>query len=198
MNKKLSIKNNKMVVFEGLDQAGKSTQINRFQAIPWGDVPPKFVHMPSGLMPTTMDIYENLERGGFSSPLATQLFHLACHAENVPTLMVLKQEGAIILDRFWWSTVAYGWYGGKLAETGLQTESFMNVIDTVWSELRPDLVFLFLNAHRDDSSNNDGVVAGYLALAERFSQHTVLVPELDVEDTTSFIADELFRAGIAS
>lgn len=198
MKEQLTIRNGSLVVFEGVDQAEKSTQIDRFRAVPWGGTKPEFVHMPSGLVPATASIYESLERGGLSSPLARQLFHLACHAENVPAIEALRRERAIILDRFWWSTVAYGWYGGGFSDTSLESRSFMNVIDSVWSRLRPDLVFLFLKPHRDDANNNDDVVAGYQDLAEEHSEHTVVVPELSVEDTTSFVTQELIRAGIAS
>jgi dTMP kinase len=198
MREQLTIKNRSLVVFEGVDQSGKSTQIDRFRAVLWGGTKPEFVHMPSGLVPATASIYQSLERGGLSSPLARQLLHLACHAENVPAIEALIQERAIILDRFWWSTVAYGWYGGGLAATSLEKESLMNVIDTVWGRLRPDVVFLFLNAHQDDSNNNNDVVSGYLALAKEHPEHVVLIPELSVEGTTSFIKQELIRAGIAS
>jgi dTMP kinase len=198
MSGSLTIKQGALIVFEGLDKAGKTTQVEQFQAVQWGEPKPHFVHMPSGMTNVTKQVYQILEGEKLSSPLARQLFHLACHAENVPAVSSIRKESAVILDRFWWSTIAYGWHEGRLSETALGWDAFMNVIDSVWGQLAPDLVFLFINAHEEDRNNSEAVETGYRALAHQFAETTVLVPVLSVEGTTAFITDELIRRGIAS
>ena len=72
-----------LVVFEGLDRSGKSTQIKRLSMLNWKAPGPKFTHMPSGMTALTESIYELTENEKIGSPLARQLLHLACHAENI-------------------------------------------------------------------------------------------------------------------
>lgn len=198
MYNSFSIKHGSLVVFEGLDKAGKSTQVDRFKELAWEYPAPQSAHMPSGLTTLTGAVYELLENVKPESQLARQLLHLACHAENVPEIVRRRQDGAVILDRFWWSTVAYGWHGGRIGESGLEWSAFMNLVDSIWGQLVPDLVFLFINAYDEDVNNNDQVEQGYHALAKEFADRTVLVPRLSKEETTGFIVDELTRREIGA
>lgn len=198
MHSSVSIKQGSLIVFEGVDKAGKSTQVDRFKDLVWEGPSPYFAHMPSGLTQLTGDIYKLLETVKPESQLARQLLHLACHAENAPAIARQREQTAVILDRFWWSTVAYGWHGGRIGESGLEWTAFMNVIDTIWGALTPDLVFLFINAYEEDSNNSGAVEDGYRKLAKEFSTHTVLVPRLSVEDTSEFVLAELIQRGFAA
>ncbi|MBB3097653.1 thymidylate kinase [Actinoplanes campanulatus] len=112
-----------MIVFEGLDRAGKSTQLDMLTQV----VEPAsadLVHMPSGSTPFTRGVYSLLEHEGPVSGLARQLAHLACHAETHDTLVAAAEVKALVLDRWWWSTVAYGWYGGAVQRAGLSEADF--------------------------------------------------------------------------
>jgi hypothetical protein len=81
----------------------------------------------------------------------------------------------VVLDRWWWSTVAYGWYGGHLAAQGVE-ESAFGMIDSVWLQHRADVVFLFLTPYRLDELNRDAVHDGYTRLAAQHPMLTVEVP----------------------
>jgi hypothetical protein len=70
-------------VFEGLDRSGKSTQIKRLSALGWAMPGPEFIHMPTGMTDLTRNIYALTENSQISSPLARQLLHMACPAENI-------------------------------------------------------------------------------------------------------------------
>ena len=74
------------VILEGLDKAGKTTQREAIQALPWDDPAPLVTHMPSGVTDLTRLIYQSTEEHAITSDLARQLLHLACHAENLPEL----------------------------------------------------------------------------------------------------------------
>jgi dTMP kinase len=193
--KLVKVKPNSLIVFEGLDKAGKSTQLERLRGLPWAEPAPYCAHMPSGLTRLTSEIYALLENVKPKSQLARQLLHLACHAENTPAIIRQRQETAVILDRFWWSTVAYGWHGAQIGSSGLEWTAFMNLIDSIWQDLTPDLVFLFINPFEDDSNNKDAVEQGYRKLNEEFSGITVVVPRLSVEDTSDFILEVLTARG---
>ena len=41
------------------------------------------------------------------------------HAENINALVQARRRCGVVLDRWWWSTVAYGWFGGRLAAEGV-------------------------------------------------------------------------------
>jgi thymidylate kinase len=121
-----------VVVFEGLDRAGKSTQLDRLSALSWSHPRPTFAHMPSGLTSLTSRIYALTEGVPISSPLARQLLHLACHAENMAELVAGRDRSGLVLDRWWWSTMAYGWHAHGQA-LGIDASTFRRLIEAVWS-----------------------------------------------------------------
>jgi dTMP kinase len=67
-----------------------------------------FAHMPSGTTAFTKGVYALLEHHPPESGLGKQLAHLACHCENMPVLLENSRPKALALDRWWWSTIAYG------------------------------------------------------------------------------------------
>jgi hypothetical protein len=71
----------------------------------------------------------------------------------------------------------------------------MNLIDSIWRDLTPDLVFLFIHPYENDANNSDAVELGYRKLAEESSGTTVLVPRLSVEDTSDFVFEALIARG---
>lgn len=120
----LTLRPGTLVVFEGLDRVGKLTQVDALRELNWGAPAPTFAHMPSGSSSLRQAIYRLTEREAIDSPLCRQLLHLACHAESQPFLRAARASGGLILDRWWWSTVAYGWATGALADAGLSEDAF--------------------------------------------------------------------------
>ena len=183
----LQLRPGSLIVFEGLDRSGKSTQIKRLSALDWAVPGPGFIHMPSGMTDLTRNIYSLTENSQISSPLARQLLHLACHAENIRPIADARARHGLFLDRWWWSTVAYGWYGARLAGSGLNESVFFGLIESVWSAQRADTVFLFMAPHKSDQLNKDEVRNGYAALAADHESITITVPSVSQEETTRFI-----------
>ena len=126
-----------------------------------------------------------------SSPLARQLLHVACHAENIGPIADARVRHGLFLDRWWWSTVAYGWYGARLIGSGLSESVFFGLIESVWSGQQADVVFLFMTPHERDRLNRDEVRNGYAALAAEHEAITVAMPPVDPEETTDFILASL-------
>jgi NTP pyrophosphatase (non-canonical NTP hydrolase) len=189
----LTLRPGAVVVFEGLDKAGKSTQREMLEAV----VEPAsttFVHMPSGFADFTRRLYRLLETRPPAKALARQLAHLSCHSESVDQLIKAARRGALVIDRWWWSTLAYGWYGSQGA-LGLSETTFRGLIDEVWQDLQADVVFLFLHEHVPDDHNAQAVRNGYEALAAA-SDRVVLVPTMSESDTHNFVVGELDRRGL--
>jgi thymidylate kinase len=113
----------------------------------WDHPKPLITHMPSGLTELTKAIYQTTEHHPIASPLARQLLHLACHAENLPELAQARRDHGLVIDRWWWSTVAYGWFGGL--DTQLSEDAFFSAVNRVWDGFDTDMVFLFLSAYAD-------------------------------------------------
>jgi len=185
-----------LVVLEGLDRSGKSTQVERLRALDWTAPSPAFTHMPSGLTALTESIYQLTEREQITSPLARQLLHMACHAENIAALADARLYNGVVLDRWWWSTVAYGWYGGSLADSGVSEAAFFGMIDAIWSSQLADLVFLFTTPYAHDDLNRDDVRRGYQQLAADHPSITVDVPPGTQDETTDFLLFRLADAGL--
>lgn len=186
-----------LVVLEGLDSAGKSTQLEALVEKLGGSGPaPNRLHMPSGSSDVTRAVYEVMEEGRLVSPFARQLFHLACHAENASKIAELRAAGALLLDRWWWSTWAYGVRSADLSDG--ERRALEDVIEVMWGRVVADVVFLFLHPFSADRHNVAGLEGAYRELADRHSVVTVVVPEGDVEDRTEFMLGELEGRGLLS
>lgn len=192
----ISLAPRSVVVFEGLDNAGKSTQLELLQARVSTNTT-LFAHMPSGLTEFSRQLYSLLETNPPASGLARQLTHLASHSENISKLIEAAGLGSLVLDRWWWSTMAYGWYGGDIPDTGLSEAAFRQLIETIWAPVTASMVFLFLTPREDDPNNVDGVADGYRDLAARHTGNVVLVPALGPDQTHEFIVKALRDGDLA-
>ena len=194
----LALRPGVLVVLEGLDKTGKTTQREELRSMldPESVV---FAHMPSGFVPFTTRVYDALEADseGPTSGLAQQLAHLACHAESINHLVKAVGSKALVLDRWWWSTLAYGWFGGPVKESGLSERSFQDLIDTIWRPVTASVIFVFLEPHQPDGNENDGVAVGYRALVRQCGNVAVPVPSDTPERTHEFIVTTLLDRGLA-
>jgi dTMP kinase len=185
-----------VVVFEGLDRAGKSTQLEllHHRVAPGSAT---FAHMPSGTATFTQELYLLLENHPPASGLARQLAHLACHSETMTSLVDGAASGALVLDRWWWSTIAYGWYGGAVQASGISESTFRELISVVWAPFTASIVFLFLTPRGEDPNNVSGVEDGYRELAATHPGLAVVVPDLAKGGTHDYLVDNLISAGLA-
>lgn len=193
----MRLKPGALVVFEGLDRTGKSTQISRLRSASWSDPTPAFTHMPSGTTDLTKAIYRLTEDTVIDSPLARQLLHLACHAESLGPLDTARQERAVVLDRWWWSTVAYGQRAVHEAY-GMDEAVFRGLIDTIWSSAEADAVFLFTTPYQRDELNRAPVREAYEQLADQHPSITVRVPRAEPDETEAFIINTLRERSLIS
>lgn len=188
----LALKPGTLVVLEGLDKTGKSTQCEALRRCldPTSTVQ---VHMPTGMTAFTRGIYSMLESDLRSptSEVARQLAHLACHAESVPRILDLLRTQAVILDRWWWSTFAYGWDGGDLAAAGITPDGFKNLVDSIWSPVSASVIFLFDEPYAGDVNNSDLVRAGYRRLAHEYNTLTVRVSRGEPNQITDMLLAEM-------
>lgn len=185
-----------LIVLEGLDKTGKSTQAEALGRI----LEPStthHLHTPSGATPFTKNVYGLLEsaEGAPTSGVARQLAHLSCHAETVPQLQHLLLTGGVVLDRWWWSTFAYGWFTGDLPAAGITEAAFRNLVESIWGAVTASVVFLFDKPYETDANNADPVADGYHHLAAG-TPNTVVLPQGDAAEITELIVAELNRRSL--
>lgn len=185
-----------LVVFEGLDRAGKTTQMKRLLDLPW-DPAPAEAHMPSGLAYCTDDIYRVTEARKLDDPLAVQLLHLAAHLINMPELLSLRTHRGLVLDRCGWSTLAYGGFGYGMEAVGVSAHTFTSLVDGVWSRLQPDVVFLFDEPFDADEANTSSVMESYRRLANEAGELCVRIERGTPDSVQRQILTELSSREIA-
>lgn len=186
----------KLIVLEGLDGVGKSTTSGELARLPWKDPPPLFTHQPSSAT-ILGDFVHHVAHDRSDLPaLALQLLHLASHAEHYETVILPELKNrAIVLDRCWWSTIAYGYYGALLA-SDFKIDEFERLSRAPTRGRMPDLVFLFLNRVEGDEEITR-IEDGYRQLMTRFPDVSMEVPLGDIAEVTDFIVGVLLEREMA-
>jgi thymidylate kinase len=137
-----------LITFEGPDGTGKTTLSLRL--VEWltslghtaGYVSSPG-HIEGSLGVLVYNVHHHPEQHGLHGivPAAKQLLHIAAHIDTLHTTIIpaLQSGEIVVMDRFWWSTIAYG----KVA--GIDSESLRLMIDLElhhWSHRHPTVVFL--------------------------------------------------------
>lgn len=184
----MDLKPGTFIVLEGLDKTGKSTQRQALEGL-FPDA--YYTHQPSGGNVVGQVVYQLTEEVRDLHPVARQFLHLASHAEHYQReILPALSDRAVIMDRCWWSTMAYGWYAGGLQYL-VDYTSFLTMAQLPTQGRMPDLVFLFLNPWEEDHHNTAKGREGYISLLEEYPGTTVVVPEGTVEEATEFIVQTL-------
>lgn len=182
-----------VVVFEGLDRTGKTTQSARLRSQLLGGAA-VFAHMPTGSSEYGRLMYEIMQSRdrGPRSDISRQLAHLSCHAEEIPALVRGLSHRALVLDRFWWSTMAYGNLMPGNEDSAVKV-ALASLVELIWSPIVPSVIFTFMEPHQADRRNNIGVRATYERLVTAYPGSAVRVPKMNEGEVSDFILSELFR-----
>ncbi len=177
-----------LIVLDGIDGCGKSTQIERLAArLNERGLPPLRLREPGGTVLGEHLRTLLLDKGTEACPTAELFGYLAaraqlCHTVIAPALLTKR---VILLDRFWYATMAYQAYGLGLDPVGVRA-----AIDVAVGSVRADLaVWLRLEpaeavrrraaARGEDRIEARGLAyqervhAGYAALADAGDLQTV-------------------------
>ncbi len=150
-----------LIVFEGLDGAGKTTLAKALTA-KLGElgIPCEYMSFPGQVCgqigSLVYDIQHNSEKLGIRqiTPTALQTLHIAAHIDAVESqILPLLREGCwVVLDRYWWSTWVYGIASGVSQES---LKAMINLEILHWGNFKPAMVFLveraIENTEREDS-----------------------------------------------
>lgn len=138
----------RLFVFEGSDGVGKTTVAEgvfkelkkRGEDVLYLSFPGR---EPRSLGKLVYDIHHNSKSFGIDhiSPISLQTLHIAAHIDCIEDriLPAIASKKTVILDRFWWSTVAYG------IANGIQRNVIYSLIELekqVWNNFKPNRLFL--------------------------------------------------------
>lgn len=138
----------KLLIFEGPDGTGKTTLSHSL--VEWltsQGQRARYVCSPGHIEGTLGElvyrIHHQPEQFGVRDlfPTAKQLLHVAAHIDALHSSIIpaLKSGETVVMDRFWWSTVAYG----KVAGVDQESLRLMIALESHhWSHFRPTAMFL--------------------------------------------------------
>lgn len=183
-----------LIVFEGPDDTGKTTQRSRLETNPtlWADPKPFFTHSPSGsLGGWPIMLYKWMEYERDLNNYSRQLIHLACHFElYAEEILPNIQTRAVILDRCWISTLAY-LHAHKMTER--ERSRWFDLVTLPTQNIFPSVVFFFLDSWR--KVPDPELVESYKYIHQRLFPEGVIVPPASAPDTTRFILNTLVERG---
>ncbi len=153
----------KLIVFEGVDAAGKTTLCNQlYDSMLAENKSVKQFHFPGKKHGTLGELVYKIHHSyrlefGVNSinPCSMQLLHIAAHVDSIESEIkpAINNGVWVILDRFWWSTYVYG------LDSGVHEIQLKNMIDVekkAWEPISPDIIFL-IDSHsplRNDEINS--------------------------------------------
>jgi len=159
-------------VFEGVDDAGKSTLSAAVTArLTEEGVRVALRSFPGRDRGTLGELVYRLHHDSTAlgvqsiTPTALQLLHVAAHLDAIEReIDPLVRSGAVVLlDRYWWSTWAYG--VGSHADQDALVE-MVNLERSFWGKLLPEAIFL-VERPGPQTAGFRRVVDAYATLASR-------------------------------
>ena len=148
-----------LTVLEGLDGAGKSTQVRKLREYLEGKGPLEYIHFPRYNAPVYGELISRFLRGDFGTnetvhPQLVALIYAEDRHGAVPEISEALQKGNVLFDRYVYSNIAY--QCAKLKDPEEVERLRKWIIDTEFGnfgEPRPDLN-IFLNVPLSFVENN--------------------------------------------
>lgn len=195
----------RLIVFEGWDGSGKSTLAKiccdllnnqgkqaRYVAFPGQTGGTLGLHIHR--------VHHDPACAGINCihPASLQVLHIAAHIDGIEStiLPALDRGEWVILDRFWWSTRAYGIASGVSPQA---LDMMMELELLYWRSVRPSVVFYIsrpstTSVLRDEFQKR--VSAEYERLVQRESRN-MLVHRISNEEEARCMAAKLVELAIA-
>lgn len=127
------------------------------------------------------------------SPLSLQLLHVAAHVDAIERIILplIRNGRTVLLDRYWWSTYAYGIAAGIPVP---QLEATIYLEKLVWRDVVPAALLLL---SRQQVLATLALVDGYKNLVAQESGNYPVIT-IKNEDTVGAVADEVTRLILAT
>lgn len=184
-------------VFEGIDHVGKSTLVaelsHRLEEI---NVPYSTYSFPGKESRTlgslVYDIHHNQDVYFDMSidQLSLQMLHVAAHIDTITTRIVpdLKQGKIVLLDRFWWSTYAYG------VANGIKKSLINDIVLPEKKALKKLLIAQYFFIKRKDQT--DDYSSGYSELV--LNQYKKLCSDVEKKGLLTTVDNDFDLASVVN
>ena len=160
----------RLIVFEGPDGSGKTTISKRLvkeiecrgHRCRWLAFPG---HEPDTLG-ATVYAWHHDDRFARVPVISRQLLHVAAHIDAIENVIrpALRHGQWVVLDRYWWSTWAYGIAGGARAK---ELDLALRIERARWLRIQPEILFLFERQQPESSAPSEVLLRLYRVLANR-------------------------------
>ncbi|MNW41292.1 Thymidylate kinase [compost metagenome] len=188
----------KLFVFEGIDQVGKSTIVKEV-GVKLKNLKIQYsIYSFPGKQDGTLgalvyDLHHNENKYLNKSldPLSLQMLHVAAHIDIINNQIIpdLKEGKIVLLDRFWWSTYAYG------LANGIKRNLINDIIKPERKALKKvEITQYFLIKRNTESSRNNNyynsILSTYERLANEEDKHnlvTIINNNLQLNDSINDI-----------
>lgn len=188
-----------LFVFEGPDEVGKTSLVTKVACYLKGlgheNTTLSFPGQEKGTIGLHIyKLHHAPEQFGIQalSPLSLQLLHVSAHVDSVENriLPLLRRPSILLLDRYWWSTWAYGRAAGlSLSEL----RAILAPERLVWNGTRPTTLFL---VSRPEARAHPKLLRAYEDLRKKESPKYEIVSvanESPLADVAQMIGDAIIE-----
>lgn len=196
----MSKRKGQLIIFEGIDHVGKSTVSKAiYDELLKKEIPCVYYSFPGKQDGTLGKIVYELhhDRGGIPTssinPISLQILHIAAHIDALERdiLPDIRNGKIVILDRFWWSTYAYG-AGDGISDKILQ-QIILPEVSLLCDVHEIQYIYIKRKQRENDFSKEKSmkVLQAYEFLCEKFDDANLLVIDNDdaIEETISKVID---------
>lgn len=186
-----------LVVFEGLNDVGKTASSQRLASLLTASGVDAEWHSFPGSVTGTLGLHvrrlhQDPTQYGISAVSADslQMLHVAAHTDTITSriLPAIRRGAVVVLDRFWWSTWAYGVCGGARRDS---LRALVRIERHYWSGVRPILVAVLERPGATSMQHRSCLERCYNGLLRRESRRHAVTRI--VNDATVDVAAERIR-----
>ncbi len=170
-----------LIVFEGPDGVGKSSLAKSLtDSLIASKILTQYVAFPGNKAGTIGDFVYRIQHNPQNAEITSlsntslQALHVAAHLDAIESQIIpaLSDGRTVVLDRFWWSTWAYGILSGLKIST---LKAMIEMELSHWGSVFPSIVFLLIPEdpfRKDvDMSTWERLKVEYQKLAEKEREH---------------------------
>jgi thymidylate kinase len=197
----------KLIVFEGPDGVGKTTLATGLaERLSAAGIKCNYFSFPGReggtLGRLVYDVHHDPNKFGIAGlePTSLQMLHIAAHVDAIERSIrpLIRSGNHVILDRYWWSTIAYGAVGGSNQES---IERMVSAERIHWGTIVPSVVFLLERTKTEiDNPTHSRLSTSYRTIATREAEshpvHIISTDRTIVETIT--IVDPIVQAQVAN